>query len=63
LLTVVVRYIRRDPAPGSAWTDHAENVHKRLILAVLLIGWIAWRESAHRPARTGNLVGGENADA
>ncbi len=63
LLTVVVRYTRRDPAPGSAWTDHAENVHKRLILAVLIIGWIAWRESAQRPARTGNLVGGENADA
>ena len=63
LLTVVVRYIRRDPVPGSAWPSHAENVHKRLILAILIIGWITWRESAHRPRRAGNLIGGENADA
>ena len=63
LLTVVVRYIQRDPVPGSAWPSHAENVHKRLILAILIIGWITWRESAHRPRRAGNLIGGENADA
>ncbi len=63
LLTVVVRYIRRDPVPGSAWPIHAENVHKRLILAVLIIVWITWRESAQRSRRTGNLAGGEYTDA